>query len=300
MFTGCGTALVTPFARDFTVDEETLRHLIRRQIAQGIDFLVPCGTTGESPTLTRSEHLRVVEITVEEAHGKVPVLGGAGGYNTAEVISLAQELGHIGVDGILSVTPYYNKPTQEGLYQHYRAIASSAGLPIIVYSVQGRTGVNVEPATLARLAQIENIIGVKEASGNIAQMASIINRVPSDFLVLSGDDAVTLPLIALGGRGLISVASNEIPGEMTQLVRCCLDGEFAAARALQHQYLALMEVNFIESNPIPVKSALGLMGLLDPVFRLPMVGPRPENLEKIASVLSKLGLLSARSVPVAN
>jgi 4-hydroxy-tetrahydrodipicolinate synthase len=300
MFTGCGTALVTPFARDFTLDEEKLRLLIRRQIAEGIDFLVPCGTTGESPTLTRSEHLRVVEITVEEAHGQVPVLGGAGGYNTAEVISLAQELGHIGVDGILSVTPYYNKPTQEGLYQHYRAIAESAGLPIVVYSVQGRTGVNVEPATLARLAQVENIIGVKEASGNIAQMASIINRVPPEFLVLSGDDAVTLPLIALGGRGLISVVSNEIPGEMTQLVRCCLAGDFVAARALQHQYLALMEVNFIESNPIPVKSALGLMGLLDPVFRLPMVAPKPESLDKIASVLSQLGLLSARSVPVAN
>jgi 4-hydroxy-tetrahydrodipicolinate synthase len=300
MFTGCGTALVTPFARDFTLDEETLRRLIRRQIQQGIDFLVPCGTTGESPTLTRSEHLRVVEITVEEAHGQVPVLGGAGGYNTAEVIALAQELGHIGVDGILSVTPYYNKPTQEGLYQHYRAIASSAGLPIIVYSVQGRTGVNVEPATVARLAQIENIIGIKEASGNIAQMASILSRVPPGFLVLSGDDAVTLPLIALGGKGLISVASNEIPGEMTQLVRYCLDGDFAAARALQRQYLPLMEVNFIESNPSPVKSAMGLMGLLEPVFRLPMVPPRPESMEKISTVLSQLGLLSARSVPVAN
>jgi 4-hydroxy-tetrahydrodipicolinate synthase len=300
MFIGCGTALVTQFARDFTIDEETLRRLIQRQIAEGIDFLVPCGTTGESPTLTRSEHLRVVEITVEEARGQVPVLGGAGGYNTAEVISLAQELGHIGVDGIPSVTPYYNKPTQDGLYQHYLAIAESVGLPIIVYSVQGRTGVNVEPATLARLAQIENIIGVKEASGNIAQMASIVNRVPPEFLVLSGDDAITLPLIALGGKGLISVASNEIPGEMTQLVRCCLAGDFAAARALQRQYLGLMEVNFIESNPIPVKSALGLMGLLDPVFRLPMVAPKSENLDKIASVLSQLGLLAARSVPVAN
>src|SRR5437870_3349416 len=174
MFTGCGTALVTPFARDFTVDEETLRKIIRRQIDAGIDFLVPCGTTGESPTLTRAEHLRVVEITVEEARGKVPVLAGAGGYNTAEVIELAEELAHIGVDGILSVTPYYNKPTPEGLYQHYSAIAASVRLPIIVYSVQSRTGVNVEPATLARLATIEGIAGVKEASGNISQMASII------------------------------------------------------------------------------------------------------------------------------
>jgi 4-hydroxy-tetrahydrodipicolinate synthase len=300
MFTGCGTALVTPFARDFTVDEETLRRLIRRQIEAGIDFLVPCGTTGESPTLTRAEHLRVVEIAVQESRGQVPVLGGAGGYNTSEVIELADEVAHIGVDGILSVTPYYNKPTQEGLYQHFRAIASSVRLPIIVYSVQGRTGVNVEPATLARLAQIDNIVGVKEASGNISQMASIIHKVPPDFLVLSGDDSITLPLIALGGRGLISVVSNEIPGEMTQLVRHCLGGDFAAARALQRRYLPLMEVNFVESNPIPVKSALALMGLLEPVFRLPMVAPQPENLDKIAEVLSQLRLLAARSVPVAH
>ena len=300
MFTGCGTALVTPFARDFTVDEETLRRLIRRQIEGGIDFLVPCGTTGESPTLNRTEHLRVVEITVEEARGKVPVLGGAGGYNTAEVIELAEELAQIGVDGILSVTPYYNKPTQEGLYQHYHAIASNISLPIIVYSVQSRTGVNVEPATLARLATIQGIAGVKEASGNISQMASIIQMVPPEFLVLSGDDAITLPLIALGGRGLISVASNEIPSEMTQLVRFCLDGDFAAARALQRQYLPLMDVNFVESNPIPVKAALGLMGLLDPVYRLPMVPPKPESLEKIMGVLAQLGLVGKRSVPVAN
>ena len=300
MFTGCGTALVTPFARDFTVDEETLRRLIRRQIEGGIDFLVPCGTTGESPTLNRTEHLRVVEITVEEAGGKVPVLGGAGGYNTAEVIELAEELAQIGVDGILSVTPYYNKPTQEGLYQHYHAIASNISLPIIVYNVQGRTGVNVEPVTLARLASIDNIVGVKEASGNISQMATIMQLVPPDFLVLSGDDAITLPLIALGGRGLVSVVSNEIPTEMTQLVRLCLAGDFAAARALQRQFLPLMDVNFVESNPIPVKAAMGLMGLLDPVYRLPMVPPQPQNLEKIKSVLSQLGLLSKRSVPVAN
>src|SRR5450432_2385392 len=195
MFTGCGTALVTPFRRDLSLDEETLRRLVQRQIEAGIDFLVPCGTTGESPTLTRAEHLRVVEIAVQESRGKVPVLGGAGGYNTSEVIELAEELASIGVDGILSVAPYYIKPTKEGLYQHFRAIAASVQLPIVVYSVQGRTGVNVEPATLARLAQIDNIVGVKEASGNIAQMASIVNKVPSDFMVLSGDDLITLPLI---------------------------------------------------------------------------------------------------------
>jgi 4-hydroxy-tetrahydrodipicolinate synthase len=297
IFTGCGTALVTPFRADQSLDEATLRRLVRRQIDEGINFLVPCGTTGESPTLTREEHLRVVEITVEEAKGHVPVLGGAGGYNTREVIELARELEHLGVDGILSVTPYYNKPTQEGLYQHYKSIAGSTGLPIVVYSVQGRTGVNVEPATLARLAAIPNIVGVKEASGNIAQMASVIQQVPEDFVVLSGDDAITLPLIALGGRGLVSVASNEIPGEMTKLTQLCLAGDFGGARAVQQQYLPLMEINFVESNPIPVKAAMALMGLLEPVYRLPMVAPRAENLARIQKALESVGLLGR--VPVA-
>jgi len=289
-FTGCGTALVTPFQQDLSLDEAALRRLLRWQIEEGIHFLVPCGTTGESPTLTREEHLRVVAITVEEARGKVPVLAGAGGYNTAEVISLAREVEKIGAQGILSVTPYYNRPTQEGLYQHYRAIAESIGIPVVVYSVQGRTGVNVEPATLARLAAIPNIIGVKEASGNISQMASVIHHVPEGFLVFSGDDAITLPIIALGGHGTISVASNEIPGPMSKLVQFCLDGKFAEARKLQRKYLPLMEINFVESNPIPVKAALGLMGRLDPVFRLPMVPPRPESLQKIEQVLRSVGL----------
>lgn len=291
MFTGCGTALVTPFRRDQSLDEETLRKLVRRQIDAGINFLVPCGTTGESPTLTRAEHLRVVEIALEEARGKVPVLGGAGGYCTREVIELARELERLGADGILSVTPYYNKPTQEGLYQHYQAIASAIRIPIVVYSVQGRTGVNVEPSTLARLARIENIVGVKEASGNIAQMAAILNEVPSDFTVLSGDDAVTIPLMAMGGRGIISVASNEIPSEMTQLAQACLRGDFESARAIQKRFFALMSVNFVEANPIPVKAAMGLMGLLDPVFRLPMVPPSPANLARIEKVLESAGLL---------
>ena len=291
MFTGCGTALVTPFRRDQSLDEETLRKLVRRQIDAGIDFLVPCGTTGESPTITLDEHLRVVEIVLEEARGKVPVLGGAGGYYTKEVVELAVELERLGVDGILSVTPYYNKPTQEGLYQHYKAIASAIRIPIVVYSVQGRTGVNVEPSTLARLAEVENIVGVKEASGNIAQMAAILNEVPSDFIVLSGDDAVTIPLMALGGRGIVSVASNEIPGEMTQLAQACLRGDFESARAIQKRFFALMTVNFVESNPIPVKAGMGLMGLLEPVFRLPMVPPSPANLARIERVLESAGLL---------
>ena len=264
---------------------------MRRQIEAGINFLVPCGTTGESPTLTRAEHLRVVEITLEEAKGKVPVLAGAGGYNTHEVIELARELEAMGADGILSVTPYYNKPTQEGLYQHYTAIAAGTRLPIVVYSVQGRTGVNVEPATLARLSKIDNIVGVKEASGNIGQMATILNDVSSDFIVLSGDVSITIPLAALGGRGIISVASNEIPAEMAQIAQACLRNDFPAARRIQARFLPLMNVNFIESNPIPVKAAMALMGLLEPVWRLPMVPPSPASLARIEKVLESVGLL---------
>jgi 4-hydroxy-tetrahydrodipicolinate synthase len=291
MFTGCGTALVTPFRSDFSLDEEALRRLVRRQIEAGIDFLVPCGTTGENPTLTREEHLRVVEITLEEAAGETPVLAGAGGYNTSEVTELARELESMHVSGILSVTPYYNKPTQEGLYQHYRAIASAISSPMIVYSVQGRTGVNVEPATLRRLAEIDNIVGVKEASGNISQIASVIAQTPKSFDVLSGDDAIALPVIALGGRGVISVAANEIPAEMTRLTQACLEGDFAQARELQQQYLALMEMNFIETNPGPVKAAMAAMGLLEAVWRLPLVGPKQENIQRIQRTLETLGLV---------
>ena len=292
-FTGCGTALVTPFRKDQSLDEETLRKLVRRQIEAGIDFLVPCGTTGESPTLTHAEHLRVVEITLEQAKGKVPVLAGAGGYNTAEVIQLAKELSHMGADGILSVTPYYNKPTQEGLVQHFRAIANAVPLPIVVYSIQGRTGVNVEPATLKRLAEIDNIIGVKEASGNIGQMAAVIHLLPEGFTVLSGDDAITIPLIALGGRGVISVVANEIPAEFSKLTKLALAGDFAAARALQRRWFSLMEVNFCEVNPGPVKAAMAMMGLLEPVFRLPMVPPSEANRAKIEAVLASSGLLAS-------
>lgn len=292
MFTGCGTALVTPFRPDGSLDEATFRGLVRRQIDHGINFLVPCGTTGESPTLTREEHLRVVEITLEEAKGKIPVLAGAGGYNTAEVIALGRELAAMGADGILSVAPYYNKPTQEGLFQHYRAIATAVELPLIVYNVPGRTAVNIEPATIARLSEIEYIAGVKEASGNIAQMGAILNLVPESFIVLSGDDALTLPLAALGGRGIISVVSNEIPAEMSRLAKFCNEVNFHAARKLHRRYLPLMDVNFIESSPIPVKAAMGLMDLLDPVWRLPLVAPKPESLAKIKSVLEFCGLLS--------
>jgi len=300
MFTGTGTALVTPFRTDGSLDEQALRSLVQRQIDAGINFLVPCGTTGESPTLTHAEHLRVVELTLEIAKGKVPVLAGAGGYNTAEVISLAKELQKLGADGILSVTPYYNKPTQEGLFQHFKAIASAVNLPIILYSVQGRTGVNIEPSTVLRLSQIKNIVGIKEASGSISQMGAILSLVPKEFLVLSGDDSLTLPLISLGGRGLISVASNEIPGEMTRLVQSALSGDFAEARRLHFQYLSLMDINFVESNPIPVKAALAEMGLLQPVWRLPLVSPKPENLARIRSVLESLNLLERVHVARSN
>jgi|SRR5450432_4285617 4-hydroxy-tetrahydrodipicolinate synthase len=300
MFTGTGTALVTPFRGDGSLDEAALRLLVKRQTDAGIDFLVPCGTTGESPTLSHAEHLRVVEITLEVAAGNVPVLAGAGGYNTAEVIALGKEVATMGASGILSVTPYYNKPTQEGLYQHFKAIAEAVKLPVILYSVQGRTGVNIEPATVARLAHVENIVGIKEASGNVGQMGAILNSVPDEFIVLSGDDALALPLVALGGRGLISVASNEIPAAMTRLVHLATDGDFAGAREIHRRYHALMEINFVESNPIPVKAALAEMGLLKPVWRLPLVAPKPENQARIRAVLEGVNLIERAHAAISN
>ena len=291
MFTGCGTALVTPFQNDFSLDESGLRRLLRRQVNAGVHFLVPCGTTGESPTLTHEERRRVVEITLEEAQGKVPVVAGAGGYDTAEVTRAAREYQRMGVDGILSVAPYYNKPTQEGLYQHFRFIASAVSLPILLYNVPGRTGVNIEPATVKRLSAIDTIVGIKEASGNVSQVASIAALVPDDFVILSGDDALTLPLFALGGRGVISVASNEIPADMAKLCELALANDFAAARQIHRHYLPLMEVNFVESNPIPVKAAMAKMGLLQPVWRLPLVPPGAGSMGRIQAVLETLGLI---------
>jgi 4-hydroxy-tetrahydrodipicolinate synthase len=295
-FTGVGTALVTPFKKNGDLDEAGVRRLARRQIDAGIHFLCPCGTTGENPTLTDAERMRIVEIVVEESNGQVPVLAGAGGYDTHEVIHTAAEMARRGVTGFLSVTPYYNKPTQEGLYQHYRAFADSTALPIVVYNVPGRTGVNVEPATLARLAPIANIVGVKEASGNVSQMCEIVRAVPSDFLVLSGDDALTLPLMAVGGHGIISVAGNEIPAEMVQMVEAAERNDFAAARAVHARIIGLMSVNFVESNPQPVKYAMAAMGLVEETFRLPMVSPAPASKDKINTVLKELGLLKAALV----
>ncbi|HET9227510.1 MAG TPA: 4-hydroxy-tetrahydrodipicolinate synthase [Thermoanaerobaculia bacterium] len=297
MFQGCGTALVTPFKSDLSLDEEAMRRLVRRQIEAGIHFLVPCGTTGENPTLSRQEHLRVVEIAVEEADGKIPVLGGAGGNDTREVVELAREVEARGADGLLVVTPYYNKPTPEGLMAHYGAVSKATRLPIVVYNVPGRTGLNVEAATLARLAKIDRVVAVKEASGNISQMSQIFQLVPNDFAVLSGDDAITLPLMALGGVGVISVVSNEVPYAMSRLASLCLEGDYPAAQQMHRRLHALMEINFIESNPGPVKAALAMMGLIEPAYRLPVVAPRPESLKKIEAVLSDLGLVPGSPAP---
>jgi 4-hydroxy-tetrahydrodipicolinate synthase len=294
-WTGVGTALVTPFTPSGALDEAAVSRLARRQIDAGIHFLVPCGTTGESPTLSEAERVRVVELVAHEAAGKVPVLAGAGGYDTREVIHAAHVMERAGAAGLLSVTPYYNKPTQEGLYQHFKAIAESTALPIVLYNVPGRTGCNIEVATLVRLAAIPNIVAVKEASGNISQMCEICRAVPDDFIVLSGDDAITVPLMAIGGRGIISVSSNEVPREMVEMVEAAERGDFAAARRIHTRLMPLLTVNFVESNPGPVKAAMAEMGLLQLVYRLPVVAPRPESREKIAKVLADLQLAAVRA-----
>jgi 4-hydroxy-tetrahydrodipicolinate synthase len=289
-FTGVGTALITPFTRTGALDEPGIKRLARRQIDAGIHFLVPCGTTGETPTLSDAERRRVVELVVEEAAGQVPVMAGAGGYDTREVAHAAKEMQKAGATGLLSVTPYYNKPTPEGLFAHFSAVADATPLPIMLYNVPGRTGCNIDAKTCAKLATISTVIGVKEASGNIQQMVEICKAVPADFLVMSGDDALTLPLMAVGGRGVISVAGNEIPAEMVQMVEAAERGDYAAARALHSRILPLMLGNFIESNPGPVKFAMAALGLCEDVFRLPMVSPRPASQQQILDILRELGL----------
>jgi len=293
---GCGTALVTPFRKDGSLDLDALRRLVQFQLQAGIDFLVPCGTTGETPTLEHAEYLAVVRTVVQEVGGRVPVIAGVGGNNTRKVIDLAAEVRGLGVQGILSVAPYYNKPTQEGLYQHFQALAESTDLPMIVYNVPGRTSCNVEPATVARLAKIPNIIGIKEASGSIVQQMEVLAAVPPGFRVLSGDDAFTLPLMALGGVGIVSVVSNEIPREMSKLAHLLLEGDIAAARQLHFDLLPLMQVNFIETNPIPVKAALAMMGLIEEVYRLPLVPMKAANRAKLEKVLAARGLLEPQKL----
>ena len=289
---GCGTALVTPFRRDGSLDEPALRSLVAWQIESGIDFLVPCGTTGETPTLTREEWLRVIQITVEIAGGRVPVVAGATSNSTADAMEKAKAVAATpGVDVILTASPYYNKPTQEGQFQHFQAIAAAVRKPLLLYNVPGRTGANIEPATLARLAQIPNIIGVKEASGNMSQIAEVFNAVPDTFLVFSGDDAITLPVIALGGVGIISVASNEIPSEMAAMTRAALDNDWTKARRIHRRYLPLMQANFIESNPLPVKAVLAMMGRIGEYYRLPLVPMKQETRQKLEGIAAEAGVI---------
>ena len=286
-WSGCGTALVTPFTADGAVDDTTVRRLTKRQVDAGVHFLAPCGTTGESPTLSRHEQRRVVELVVETADSQVPVLAGAGGYDTAGVIELVKEMDRAGADGVLSVTPYYNRPTPDGIYQHYQRLCDNTPLPIIVYNVPGRTGCNVDVETLGRLSELPNIVGVKEASGDMAQMCEVCRAMPDDFSVLSGDDLFTVPLISIGGTGVISVVSNEMPAEMAALVSAARDGDFDTARTWHSRLLPLMQINFIETNPIPVKAAMAHLGLLEPYYRLPMVPPQPKSLEQILRVLNQ-------------
>lgn len=290
-FQGTGTAIVTPFTADGAVDEAALRRVVDMQVRAGIDMLLPCGTTGEGATLSADETDRVVRIVLEQAAGRVPVIVGAGSNSTIKAVEQAKRAEQLGAQGILSVGPYYNKPTPEGYYQHFKAVAEAVSIPIIVYNVPGRTGSNIDASTTLRIATLPNIAAVKEASGNIGQIMDILRDRPADFRVLSGDDAVTLPIIALGGDGVISVVANEAPLMMRELTDAALAGNFEEARRLHYKLLPLMNGNFIESNPIPVKTALAMMGVIDENFRLPLVPITPGNREKLRRIVVELGLL---------
>ena len=295
---GCGTALVTPFQQDGSVDEAALRNLVAGQVESGIDFLVPCGTTGETPTLSHDEWLHVIDTTIEVTAGRVPIVAGATSNSTHDAIEKAKGIAaRPGVNAILSASPYYNKPTQEGQYRHFKAIAEAVEKPLILYNVPGRTGANIEPATLARLSEIPNILGVKEASGNITQIAEVLNVVPERFLVFSGDDAITLPVIALGGVGIISVASNEIPAEMAALTRAALENDWTTARSIHRKYLPLMQANFIESNPLPVKAVLAMLGRIEEVYRLPLLPMRRDTRSKLQKIATEVGLITKPVAP---
>ena len=290
---GCGTALVTPFRQDGSIDEPALRNLVAWQVESGIDFLVPCGTTGETPTLTHDEWLQVIDVTIEVAAGRVPIVAGATSNSTHDAVEKAKEVGsRAGVSAILTASPYYNKPTQEGQYRHFSSIAAAVDKPIILYNVPGRTGANIEPGTLARLAEVPHILGVKEASGNITQIAEVCNAIPERFLVFSGDDSITLPVIALGGVGIISVASNEIPHEMAEMTRAALNNDWTTARQLHRKYLALMQANFIESNPLPVKAVLAMMGKIEEVYRLPLLPMRRDTRSKLQKIAAEAGVIA--------
>jgi 4-hydroxy-tetrahydrodipicolinate synthase len=297
---GCGTALVTPFSQDGAVDENALRNLVAWQVESGIDFLIPCGTTGETPTLTHDEWLRVIDLTIEVVAGRVPIVAGATSNSTQEAVAKAKEVAaRPGVNAILTASPYYNKPTQEGQYRHFRAIAEAVDKPVILYNVPGRTSANIEPATLARLSEVANIAGVKEASGNMSQIAEVLNSVPGSLLVFSGDDALTLPVIALGGVGIISVASNEIPREMAEMTRAALNNDWNTARTIHRKYLPLMQANFIESNPLPVKAVLAMMGKLEEIYRLPLLPMRRDTRSKLQKIAADAGLITRPAAPPA-
>jgi len=294
---GCGTALVTPFSQDGMVDETALRNLVAWQVESGIDFLIPCGTTGETPTLTHDEWLRVIDVTIEVVAGRVPIVAGATSNSTQEAVAKAKEVAaRTGVNAILTASPYYNKPTQEGQYRHFRAIAEAVDKPVILYNVPGRTSANIEPATLARLGEVANIAGVKEASGNMSQIAEVLNSVPERFLVFSGDDALTLSVIALGGVGIISVASNEIPREMAEMTRAALNNDWNTARTIHRKYLPLMQANFIESNPLPVKAVLAMMGKLEEIYRLPLLPMRRDTRSKLQKIAADSGLITRPAI----
>jgi len=289
---GCGTALVTPFRADGALDEAALERLIEWQIASGIDFLVPCGSTGEASTLTEVETLRVAEIVCATVAGRVPVFIGCTHNATAEAVARAKKLAQVsGLTGILTANPYYNRPSQEGQYQHFRAIAEAVDLPVLLYNIPSRTGVNLEAATVLRLAEIHNIIGIKESSGSSAQITELIAHAPRSFAVLAGDDGIALPVIALGGTGLISVASNAIPTQMAKLVRAALTGDWATARALNAQYLKLMQGHFLEPNPAPVKAVMSMLGLIEDKLRLPLLPVTAPTRKKLEATLAELGLL---------
>ena len=290
MFAGAFTAIVTPF-KGGQVDEKAFKGLIHFGLDGGVSGFVPCGTTGESPTLSHEEHNRVVEMTVKEVAGQVKIIAGTGSNSTEEAISLTRHAKKVGVDAALLVSPYYNKPTQEGLYRHFKAIAEAVDIPLVLYNIQGRTGVNIENSTMEKLSRLPNIVGVKEASGSILQMSEVIRLCGPDFDVLSGDDQMTFPLMALGGKGVISVVTNIIPDKMSALVRHMLAGEIDKARAIHFEIFELCQAMFVETNPIPIKAALGLMGKIEPEFRLPLCPPASASLEKIRNVLSKLNLI---------
>jgi 4-hydroxy-tetrahydrodipicolinate synthase len=292
MFKGAIVALVTPFKKG-RVDEEALRALIEMQISNGTDGIVPCGTTGESATLSHEEHDRVIEITIEAVKKRVPVIAGTGSNSTAEALRLTRHAHEAGADGVLMVTPYYNKPTQEGLYQHFRAIAAEVPIPVILYNVPGRTGGNLLPETVLRLASVPNIVGIKEASGSLKQIMDVIHLCPDDFSVLSGDDAVALPVLAMGGSGVVSVFANVAPADMAGMIDAYQAGDMAKARKMHYRMLPLMDALFIETNPIPVKAALAMMGLIDYEFRLPLCRLSQTNEDKLRNIMTAYGLLKS-------